>query len=119
MPTYDYECDACGHEFELVQSMGDSKKKKCPECGRLKLQRLIGGGGAIIFKGSGFYTTDYRSESFKAGEKAAQENAESSNSESKTKSSSDSNQKSKATDKKSEAKADKSSAKTAGQKKSS
>ncbi|MEE9393357.1 MAG: zinc ribbon domain-containing protein [Planctomycetota bacterium] len=73
MPTYDYECSACSHEFELVQSMGDSKKKKCPECGRLKLVRLIGGGGAIIFKGSGFYTTDYRSESFKAGHKAAQE----------------------------------------------
>ena len=70
MPTYDYECDGCGHEFELFQSISDSVKRKCPECGKNKLRRLFGTGGAIMFKGSGFYETDYRSESYKKGEKA-------------------------------------------------
>jgi putative FmdB family regulatory protein len=54
MPTYDYLCDGCGHAFELFQSMTDSVKKTCPECGKKKLRRLIGAGGAIVFKGSGF-----------------------------------------------------------------
>lgn len=67
MPTYDYICDGCGHAFELFQSMTDSVKKTCPECGKKKLRRLIGAGGAIVFKGSGFYKTDYRSESYKKG----------------------------------------------------
>lgn len=71
MPTYDYECDACGHVFELFQGFNDKVKKKCPECGKLKLRRLIGAGGAVLFKGSGFYTTDYRSESYKQGKSAA------------------------------------------------
>jgi putative FmdB family regulatory protein len=65
MPTYDYQCDACGHEFELFQQMSASVKKKCPECGKLKLKRLIGTGAGIIFKGGGFYETDYRSDSYK------------------------------------------------------
>ncbi len=65
MPTYDYVCDACEHQFELFQSITASPKRKCPECGRLKLRRLIGPGAAIVFKGSGFYKTDYRSESYK------------------------------------------------------
>jgi putative FmdB family regulatory protein len=65
MPTYDYVCDACKHEFELFQSIKDEPKKKCPECGKRKLRRLIGPGAAIVFRGSGFYTTDYRSESYK------------------------------------------------------
>ena len=65
MPTYDYECDACGHAFELFQSMSESVKRKCPECGKQKLRRLFGTGGAIVFKGSGFYQTDYRSDSYK------------------------------------------------------
>ena len=65
MPTYDYVCEACDHAFELFQSMKDEAKRKCPECGRLKLRRLIGPGAAIMFKGSGFYKTDYRSESYK------------------------------------------------------
>jgi putative FmdB family regulatory protein len=65
MPTYDYVCDGCGHAFELFQSMTDSVKKTCPKCGKKKLRRLIGAGGAIVFKGSGFYKTDYRSESYK------------------------------------------------------
>ncbi len=69
MPTYEYRCAACGHEFELFQSMSASVKRKCPECKTLKLERLIGTGAAVIFKGGGFYETDYRSESYN---KAAQ-----------------------------------------------
>jgi len=65
MPTYDYVCDACQHEFELFQSIKDNAIRKCPKCKRLKLRRLIGPGAAIVFKGSGFYQTDYRSESYK------------------------------------------------------
>ncbi len=65
MPTYDYVCDGCGHAFELFQSMTDSAKKTCPKCKKRKLRRLIGTGGAIMFKGSGFYQTDYRSDSYK------------------------------------------------------
>jgi putative FmdB family regulatory protein len=67
MPTYDYVCDGCGHAFELFQSMTDEVKKTCPKCKKKKLRRLIGSGGAIVFKGSGFYKTDYRSESYKKG----------------------------------------------------
>lgn len=67
MPTYDYQCDACDHEFELFQQISDSVKKKCPECGKLKLRRLFGTGAAVVFKGSGFYETDYRSDSYKKG----------------------------------------------------
>ena len=55
MPTYDYECNACGHLFELFQGINDPIKRKCPECGRLKLQRLFGTGADVVFKGSGFY----------------------------------------------------------------
>lgn len=73
MPTYDYECDACGHEMEVFQGINDEVLKKCPECGKKKLRRLFGTGAAIVFKGSGFYQTDYRSDSYKAGEKAAKE----------------------------------------------
>lgn len=71
MPTYDYVCDACGHSFEEFQSMTAETLEKCPECKKKKLRRLIGGGAAIIFKGSGFYETDYRSESYKEGAKAS------------------------------------------------
>jgi putative FmdB family regulatory protein len=60
MPTYDYECKACGHSFEELQSFSDPVLTKCPKCKKNKLERLFGGGGAIIFKGSGFYETDYR-----------------------------------------------------------
>jgi len=67
MPTYDYVCDGCGHAFELFQSMSDPVKRTCPKCRKAKLRRLIGAGGAIVFKGSGFYKTDYRSESYKKG----------------------------------------------------
>jgi len=65
MPTYDYVCDACDHKFELFQSMSEPTKKKCPKCGKPKLRRLFGTGAAVVFKGSGFYQTDYRSESYK------------------------------------------------------
>ena len=71
MPTYEYRCTACEHQFEQFQSMKDAALKKCPKCGKNALERLIGTGAAILFKGSGFYQTDYRSESYKAGEKAA------------------------------------------------
>lgn len=61
MPTYDYECSSCGHTFDAFQSMSDDPLKTCPECGKNALKRLIGGGMGIIFKGSGFYSTDSRS----------------------------------------------------------
>ena len=51
MPTYDYECDACGHEFELFQGINDPVQRKCPKCGKLKLRRLFGTGAAVVFKG--------------------------------------------------------------------
>ena len=78
MPTYDYECDACGHEFELFQSISDSVKRKCPECGKLKLRRLFGTGAAVVFKGSGFYQTDYRSDSYKKAAEKDKKSADSS-----------------------------------------
>ena len=70
MPTYEYECDACGHRFDQFQSITAKTLRKCPECGRLKLRRLIGTGGAVIFKGGGFYETDYRSEGYRKAEEA-------------------------------------------------
>ena len=75
MPTYDYECDACSHAFELFQSITDKHIRKCPECGKLKVRRLIGAGSTIIFKGSGFYQTDYRSEEYKSQQKAEKESS--------------------------------------------
>lgn len=60
MPTYQYECSKCRHHFETLQSMNDPRLKKCPACGKLTLERLIGAGSGIIFKGSGFYETDYK-----------------------------------------------------------
>jgi putative FmdB family regulatory protein len=70
MPTYEYQCDACNHNFDEFQSITESPLKKCPKCGKLKLRRLFGTGAGFLFKGSGFYQTDYRSESYKAGAKA-------------------------------------------------
>ena len=64
MPTYDYECDACGHKFELFQSIKAGAIRKCPACKKLKARRLIGIGAGVIFKGSGFYCTDYRDKSY-------------------------------------------------------
>lgn len=70
MPTYEYVCDACEHEFEEFQSISAKPLKKCPECEKPKLRRKIGAGAGIIFKGSGFYETDYRSEGYKSAAKA-------------------------------------------------
>ena len=75
MPTYEYHCDACEHNFDEFQSMSEEPLKKCPQCGKPKLRRVFGAGAAIIFKGSGFYQTDYRSESYKQAAKAEQEAA--------------------------------------------
>lgn len=71
MPNYDYECLECGKRFEVFQSMNDAKLTDCPQegCGG-KVRRLLGTGGGIIFKGSGFYQTDYRSSSYEKGAKA-------------------------------------------------
>lgn len=76
MPTYAYTCAKCGHEFELFQSMKDAALSTCPKekCaqkrwGKGKVKRLLGGGAGLIFKGSGFYITDYRSESYKQAAK--------------------------------------------------
>ena len=66
MPTYEYECDACGHTFEEFQSIKAKPLKVCPECGKRKVRRLIGTGAALLFKGSGFYATDYRSSEYRA-----------------------------------------------------
>jgi len=69
MPTYDYLCQNCGHHFEQFQSIKARPLRKCPLCGKRQLNRLIGTGAGVIFKGSGFYQTDYRSESYKKAEK--------------------------------------------------
>src|SRR4029079_10329091 len=65
MPTYDCSCDACNHEFEVFEPITAQPQKKCPKCKKNKLRRLFGAGGGLIFKGSGFYQTDYRSDSYK------------------------------------------------------
>ena len=75
MPTYEYRCEACSRELELYQNISEAPKKKCPSCGRLKLRRKIGGGAGFLFKGSGFYQTDYRSESYKKAADADQKPA--------------------------------------------
>ncbi len=87
MPTYEYECEACGETVEVFQTMKEAPKKKCPSCGKLRLKRLIGGGSGFIFKGSGFYITDYRSDSYKAEAKAEADSVKSSGDDSKSKSS--------------------------------
>ena len=70
MPTYEYKCEACGHGFERFQSITAAPIRKCPACAQTRVRRLLGGGGGLIFKGSGFYITDYRSESYKSAAKA-------------------------------------------------
>jgi putative FmdB family regulatory protein len=65
MPTYDYVCEDCDHQFELFQSITAKPIRKCPKCGKPTVHRLIGAGAGIIFKGSGFYCTDYRSDGYK------------------------------------------------------
>jgi putative FmdB family regulatory protein len=101
MPTYDYECDACGHTFELFQSYSAPVEKKCPKCKKLKLRRLFGTGAAIVFKGSGFYQTDYRSDSYKKAaenDKPASEAKTDSKSETKSESKADSKPETKSSD---------------------
>src|SRR5258707_3390513 len=71
MPTYEYVCQKCGHEFEIFQSMRDEPLKKCPECKKAALKRLVGGGAGLIFKGSGFYITDYKNKDSAAKDKLA------------------------------------------------
>jgi putative FmdB family regulatory protein len=68
MPTYEYECEKCHHQFEQLQKITDESVKVCPVCGG-KVKRLISGGGGFLFKGNGFYITDYRSESYKKRKK--------------------------------------------------
>jgi len=94
MPTYDYECQACGHTFEKFQSITASAIRKCPECKKLKVKRLIGTGAGVIFKGSGFYQTDYRSSSYQSD---AQKDKPSASSESKSDSGSSKSDSSKST----------------------
>jgi putative FmdB family regulatory protein len=92
MPTYDYECEACDHVWEEFQSITAKPTKKCPECGKPKAKRKIGPGAGIIFKGSGFYQTDYRSDSYKkaADADSKTQRAPEPKSESKSESKSDS-----------------------------
>ncbi|MBN2492198.1 MAG: zinc ribbon domain-containing protein [Planctomycetes bacterium] len=75
MPTYDYVCRRCGAELEIFQPITAAPKRKCPRCQAFALHRRIGAGAALLFRGSGFYATDYRSASYKAGAKAAAEPA--------------------------------------------
>ena len=70
MPTYEYQCTACGHAFEKFQSITAEPIKLCPQCNKKKVKRLIGTGAGLIFKGSGFYITDYRSDSYKSAAKS-------------------------------------------------
>lgn len=76
MPTYDYECQKCQHTWELFQPITSKPVKKCPECGKSSARRVIGPGAAILFKGSGFYLTDYRSDSYKKAAEADKKSSE-------------------------------------------
>ena len=80
MPTYDYSCDACKHEFEVFEPITAQPQKNCPKCKKNKLRRLFGAGGGLIFKGSGFYQTDYRPESYKKAAEADKPKTESADS---------------------------------------
>ena len=73
MPTYEYACEACDHQFEHFQSITASPIRTCPECKKPRVRRLISGGSGFLFKGSGFYTTDYRSENYKKAAKKDKE----------------------------------------------
>jgi putative FmdB family regulatory protein len=84
MPTYWYRCQKCKYEFEEMQKITDSPVKECPKCGGL-VMRVITGGAGLIFKGSGFYITDYRSESYKKAESAEKTSSSSSSSSSSSK----------------------------------
>lgn len=123
MPTYEYRCKSCSHEFEHFQSMKDAPLRKCPECGKNTLERLIGTGAAVIFKGSGFYQTDYRNEAYKKAAEADKPKSESTSSDkaADTKSSDTSKPESKSdskTESKSETKSEKTSADTSSKSRS-
>src|SRR5580765_2271875 len=109
MPTYEYKCDACGYEFERFQSIMAAPIKRCPECGKSKVRRLISTGAGLIFKGSGFYITDYRDKSYSDKAKAESGSGDSKGdgkSETKSDSKSDSESDSKPAETKSEAKSE-------------
>lgn len=92
MPTYEYKCEACDHAFERFQSITAAPIKKCPECGKNKVRRLLGTGAGLIFKGNGFYITDYRDSSYKeAAKKDSGSSSSSSGSDTKSSSTSSSN----------------------------
>jgi len=78
MPTYNYRCTSCEHEFEEFQRITDNPLDTCPKCGEKKIKRLITGGSGFVLKGSGFYSTDYRSSSYQEGAKKAEADAKSS-----------------------------------------
>jgi len=86
MPTYEYKCDACGYEFERFQSIMAAPIKRCPQCGKSKVRRLISTGAGLIFKGSGFYITDYRDKSYTDKAKAESGSASNGDGKSETKS---------------------------------
>ena len=98
MPTYDYRCDACDHEFEEFQQISENPLRTCPKCRKRKLRRLIGAGAAVLFKGSGFHQTDYRSKEYNDQAKA-DSGKSSTTSSSATKESSSSDKKTPSADK--------------------
>ena len=112
MPTYEYKCDACGNEFERFQSITAEPIKRCPKCGKNKVRRLIGTGAGLIFKGSGFYITDYRDKSYTDKAKAESGGGEKKESSSESKSDKKADAKPQAKPETAPAKVDASSAKT-------
>ena len=100
MPTYEYRCGSCGYEFEEFQSIKAKPIRKCPQCSKNQVDRLIGCGAGVIFKGNGFYQTDYRSEGYQKAAKADSEAVKPKKSESKDSSSEKQSSKSKAGEKK-------------------
>ena len=112
MPTYDYQCQDCGYEWELVQSMNDSPVKTCPSCKKRKAKRLLGLGAGLIFKGSGFYETDYKNKSGGEKSEGTSESKSSDSGDSAPKSSDSSSQKDSKKEKQSDSKPKKESAKT-------
>ncbi len=111
MPTYEYLCEACGHELELFQNITEGPKKRCPACKKQKLKRKIGGGAGFLFKGSGFYLTDYRSDSYKKAADADKKPPESGAGSEKAPEKSEKHDKSEKPEKKPAASADKASEK--------
>ena len=99
MPTYEYICESCEHEFEQFQSITARPLRKCPQCGKATLKRLIGTGAGIIFKGNGFYETDYRSDSYSKDKTSAEKSTSSDKkTDSGTKSAAESGNKTKKSD---------------------